>query len=140
MRKPSRYCLLAGALGLAAVPLGGAAARSLRLTLKDAIELALRANLSVLVGATRVDEAKAQASAAEPRRCLPRVNIETYANAQNRDLRAFGLSLPGVPIPSVVGPLLELRLPRVCAAKRGRPGKLPQIEGERDGDGCRQDG
>jgi outer membrane protein TolC len=39
---------------------------------------------------------------------LPRVNAQTYANYQNRDLRAFGISLPPIPgfagLPSVVGP------------------------------------
>ncbi len=75
-----------------------------RLTLKDAIERALRANLSVLLGATRVDEAEGASERSRAAALLPRVNGEVYANAQNRDLRAFGLSLPGIPIPSVVGP------------------------------------
>ena len=35
---------------------------------------------------------------------LPRVNAQTYANVQNRNLRAFGISVPGIPFPSVVGP------------------------------------
>ena len=33
---------------------------------------------------------------------LPRVNAQSYANVQNRSLRAFGISLPGMP--EVVGP------------------------------------
>jgi len=33
---------------------------------------------------------------------LPRVNAQTYANVQNRDLSAFGISAPG--FPQVVGP------------------------------------
>jgi outer membrane protein TolC len=33
---------------------------------------------------------------------LPRVNAQAYANVQNRDLRAFGISVPG--LPEVVGP------------------------------------
>ena len=36
---------------------------------------------------------------------LPRVSAQTYANVQNHDLKAEGLSFPGIPIPSVVGPL-----------------------------------
>ena len=36
---------------------------------------------------------------------LPRVNAQTYANLQNHDLRAEGLSFTGIPIPSTVGPL-----------------------------------
>jgi outer membrane protein TolC len=35
---------------------------------------------------------------------LPRVNAQVYANFQNRNLRAFGISVPGLPIPNVVGP------------------------------------
>jgi outer membrane protein TolC len=96
--------LLAGMLGLAAVPLAAQQPAPYRLTLKDSIERALRANLSVLVSATRVDEATGASERSRAAAVLPRVNMETYANAQNRDLRAFGLSLPGIPIPSVVGP------------------------------------
>ncbi len=73
-----------------------------RLTLQDAIQKGLQANLNVLVAGARVDEAAGtrlrQLSAA----LLPRVNMQTYANAQNRNLRAFGISLPGMP--DVVGP------------------------------------
>jgi outer membrane protein TolC len=76
----------------------------LRLTLQDAIHKALQANLSVLVGATRVDEAEANRARSQSAALLPRINAQTYANAQNRNLRAFGLSLPGIPIPGVVGP------------------------------------
>jgi outer membrane protein TolC len=75
-----------------------------RLTLQDAIQRALQANLSVLVGNTRVEEAEGTRLRRESAALLPRITVESYANAQNRDLRAFGLSLPGVPIPSVVGP------------------------------------
>lgn len=96
--------MLAGALGLAAIPLAAQQPAPYRMTLKDAIERALRANLSVLVSATRVDEATSTSERSRAAALLPRVNMETYANAQNRDLRAFGLSLPGIPIPSVVGP------------------------------------
>jgi outer membrane protein TolC len=35
---------------------------------------------------------------------LPRVNSQVYANYQNRNLRAFGISVPGLPLPNVVGP------------------------------------
>ena len=75
-----------------------------RLTLQDAIQKALRANLTVLVGTTRVEEAEGTRTRRDSAALLPHVNVQSYANAQNRDLRAFGLSLPGVPIPSVVGP------------------------------------
>jgi outer membrane protein TolC len=74
-----------------------------RLTLEDAIHRALEANLSVLEARTRTDEdqgAETRSKAA----LLPRVNAQTYANYQNRDLRAFGISVPGLPLPNVVGP------------------------------------
>jgi len=73
-----------------------------RMTLQDAIQRAMHANLNVLVGATRVDEAQAMRDRRAASALLPRINAQTYANAQNRDLRAFGLSVPG--IPSTVGP------------------------------------
>jgi outer membrane protein TolC len=72
-----------------------------RLTLRDAIAKGLQANLSVLVADTRVQEAEGT----RMRRLaslLPRVGTESYANLQNRNLRAFGISFPGVP--GVVGP------------------------------------
>ncbi|MGA3264094.1 MAG: TolC family protein [Terracidiphilus sp.] len=73
-----------------------------RLTLQDAIQKGLQANLNVLVAGTRVDEAEGARERSLSAALLPRVSAQTYANAQNRDLRAFGLSLPG--IPNVVGP------------------------------------
>jgi outer membrane protein TolC len=75
-----------------------------RLTFQDAIQKGLQANLSVLVAGTRVEEAGGTRERRLSAALLPRVNAQTYANVQNRDLRAFGLSLPGIPIPSVVGP------------------------------------
>ncbi|MFP5208294.1 MAG: TolC family protein [Acidobacteriota bacterium] len=73
-----------------------------RLTLQDAIQKALQANLSVLVAGTRVEEAEGTRMRRLSAALLPRVNAQTYANYQNRNLRAFGLSFPG--IPGVVGP------------------------------------
>jgi outer membrane protein TolC len=79
-----------------------------RLTLQDAIQKALQANLNVLVAGTRVDEAEGARQRSMAAALLPRVNAQTYANYQNRDLRAFGISLPPIPgfagLPSVVGP------------------------------------
>ena len=74
----------------------------LRLTLQDAIQKALQSNLSVLVSTTRIDEAEATRARRQSAALLPRINAQSYANAQNRNLRAFGLSFPGVP--SIVGP------------------------------------
>ena len=75
-----------------------------RLTLQDAIQKGLQANLSALVAATRVDEAEGALERSKSAALLPRVNAETYANVQNRNLRAFGISVPGIPFPNVVGP------------------------------------
>ncbi|SPF38401.1 Outer membrane efflux protein [Candidatus Sulfotelmatobacter kueseliae] len=74
-----------------------------RLTLKEAIDKALQANLSVLVSGTRVHESEGTA-ARRFSNLLPHVRTETYANYQNRNLRAFGLSIPGLPVPQVIGP------------------------------------
>jgi outer membrane protein TolC len=73
-----------------------------RLTLQDAIQKALQANLSVLEAGTRVEEAEGTRARRLAGALLPRVNAQTYANVQNRNLRAFGMSLPGMP--EVVGP------------------------------------
>jgi len=76
-----------------------------RLTLQDAIQKALQANLSVLVAGTRVEEAEGTRMRRLSAALLPRVSAQTYANVQNHDLRAEGLSFTGIPIPSTVGPL-----------------------------------
>ena len=76
-----------------------------RLTLQDAIQKALQANLSVLAAGTRVEEAEGTRMRRLSAALLPRVNAQTYVNEQNHDLKAEGLSFPGIPIPSVVGPL-----------------------------------
>jgi len=73
-----------------------------RLTLRQAIEKGLQANLSVLVANTRVEEAEGTRTRRLSAALLPRVRSESYANVQNRNLRAFGISAPG--FPAVVGP------------------------------------
>jgi outer membrane protein TolC len=73
-----------------------------RLTLQDAIQKGLQANLGVLVTCTRVDEAAGTRERRLAAALLPRVSAQTYANVQNRDLAAFGISAPG--FPKVVGP------------------------------------
>jgi len=75
-----------------------------RLTLQDAIHKALQANLNALVADTRVDESQGARERSLAAALLPRVNAQVYANYQNRDLRAFGISVPGLPLPNVVGP------------------------------------
>lgn len=72
-----------------------------RLTLREAIEKGLQANLSVLLANTQVEESEGGRTRSFSA-LLPRVQAETYANLQNRNLQAFGISFPGVP--PVVGP------------------------------------
>ena len=73
-----------------------------RLTLKEAIGLALKKNLSVLVAGTEVDELKGT----RERRLasmLPRVSGDLLANRQNVNLAALGFSsIPSIPIPTVI--------------------------------------
>jgi outer membrane protein TolC len=88
--------LLSGRPGIAQQP------TPLRLTLQDAIQKALKANLNVLTAGTRAEEAEGTRMRRLSAALLPRVNAQIYANVQNRDLRAFGISLPGMP--EVVGP------------------------------------
>jgi len=73
-----------------------------RLTLSEAIEKGLRANLSVLVADTQVQEAEGTRTRRLSTALYPRVRAESYANFQNRNLQAFGISAPG--FPAVVGP------------------------------------
>lgn len=93
--------------GLAAVSLAAVCGRAqepapLRLTLAEAVEQGLRANLNVLLAGTRVEEDQGARERSLAAALLPRVNAQAYANVQNRDLRAFGISAPG--FPEVVGP------------------------------------
>jgi outer membrane protein TolC len=73
-----------------------------RLTLREAIEKGLQANLSVLVANTRVEENEGTRTRRLSAALLPRVRSESYANFQNRNLSAFGITAPG--LPAVVGP------------------------------------
>ena len=109
MKQPIRILLLfvLGAFRIAALAGAQSAPRpqaSYPLTLEDAIHKALQANLSVLVAGTRVEESEGARERSLSAALLPRVNAEVYANFQNRNLRAFGISVPGLPLPSVVGP------------------------------------
>ena len=76
--------------------------RPQRLTMKEAIELALKRNLSILVAGTEVDELKGT----RERRLaslLPRASGDLLANRQNVNLAALGFtSIPNIPIPTVI--------------------------------------
>jgi outer membrane protein TolC len=107
MKTTLRIAVLAGLASLIAGPMpsGTCVAQQpppVRLTLQDAIRKGLEAHLSVLVGGTRVDEAEGTRERRLSAALLPRVSAQTFANVQNRDLRAFGISAPG--FPDVVGP------------------------------------
>jgi len=73
-----------------------------RLTLQDAIQKGLAGNLNGQLASARVDEAAGTRMRRASSALLPRVSAQSYANVQNRDLRAFGISFPG--LPEVVGP------------------------------------
>ena len=103
--------------------------RSYRLTLRDAIEKGLQANLSVLVANTRVEEAEGTRTRRLSAALLPRVRSQSYAKFQNRNLRAFGISAPGFPRSSALfrtttSALLPIRTFSTCrviaATKRVR--------------------
>jgi outer membrane protein TolC len=89
-------------LTLAGAPFGQAQQTAAqRLTLKGAIDLALKQNISVLVANTQVDEL----GGTRTRRMaplLPHVSADALANVQNIDLGALGITFPEVP--TVVGP------------------------------------
>ena len=72
-----------------------------RLTLKDAIALALKNNLGVLVAGTRVDEVQGTRER-QLAQLLPHASGDALANLQNRNLQAAGIIFPGLPV--VVGP------------------------------------
>jgi outer membrane protein TolC len=93
-------------------PAGAQQAIPQRLTLKEAIELALKKNLSVRVAGTEVEELE---GTRERRRAalLPHVSADGLAIRQNIDLAAMGISFPKInlpavgfsfAVPSVVGP------------------------------------
>jgi outer membrane protein TolC len=92
--------LLAGALTMAA-PCLAQDRQPYRLTMQEAIERGLRANLSVLVAGTRLEEARGTRERRQSL-LLPRAHAEAPVSLQNRSLSAFGISVPGVP--EVVGP------------------------------------
>jgi len=99
-------CLLAAAIASVCIPAHTQAQQqtSYRLTMQDAIHKALQANLNVLLAQSRVDEAEGSRERSLSAALLPRIYAQTYASMQNRNLRAFGISVPGLPLPAVVGP------------------------------------
>jgi outer membrane protein TolC len=105
MKSNLRIVALLCVAGLVACISAAAQPAPYRLTLQDAIQKALQANLGVLLAGTKVDEAQGTRMRRLSAALLPRVNAQAYANYQNHDLQAEGLSFTGLPIPKVVGPL-----------------------------------
>jgi outer membrane protein TolC len=97
-----KVLMLAGILILPAPTAHSQSAAALRLTLADAMTQGLKANLSVLLAGGREQEAAGTRLRRSSAALLPRLNAQALTNVQNRDLRAFGMSLPGMP--EVVGP------------------------------------
>ncbi len=101
MRQYRRRARLLAALALAFAwgnTLGAQQAAPQRLTLKDAIVLALKKNLSVRVAGAQVDELEGT----RERRLaplLPHVSGDALANRQNINLAALGFSGSAIPIP-----------------------------------------
>jgi outer membrane protein TolC len=104
MKSIARWLGLALGLSLALAGDSGARAQQTspqRLTLRDAITLALKQNLSVRVASAQVEELEGT-RARRRASLLPHVNGDALANRQNIDLAALGISFPQVP--TVVGP------------------------------------
>ncbi|MGO9640271.1 MAG: TolC family protein [Candidatus Acidiferrales bacterium] len=105
---PRRIILLAALLLTAALPAAaqqGPATDQRNLTLADAIQIALKNNLSARVADARVDQAEGTRERAQAP-LLPQVSGHIFANDQTVNLRALGLnfSFPGFSLPVVVGP------------------------------------
>jgi outer membrane protein TolC len=102
MRSRAGWITLFVALAFAVgVPASAQQPAPRRLTLREAISLALKQNLSVRVASTQVEELE---GTRDRRRAslLPHVNGDALANRENIDLAALGISFPTVP--TVVGP------------------------------------
>ena len=103
MRRYLGWAAVAAALVLVCGrPVGAQQASPERLTLKQAIVLALKQNLSVRVASTEVNELEGT----RERRLaslLPHVSGDLLANRQNNNLAALGFtSIPKLPIPAVI--------------------------------------
>lgn len=92
------------------VPSGPASDQVLRLSLRDAINMALRYNLGVIESGENTQIARGQRLLAL-RNLLPRVSVGASENVQQVDLATFGFNRLNVTgIPNVVGPSAIARL------------------------------
>jgi len=113
MRLSRRWDALLAALLLAwGNPAGAQQASPRRLTLREAIGLALKQNLSVRVASAQVEELEGTRERRQSS-LLPHVSGDALANRQNIDLAAMGISFPKInlpalgfsfAVPAVVGP------------------------------------
>jgi outer membrane protein TolC len=86
------------------VPSGPASNQVIRLTLQDAINMALRYNLGAVETRENIQIARGQRLLALSR-LLPQVGASASENVDQTNLASLGLkNLPGVPLPSVIGP------------------------------------
>jgi outer membrane protein TolC len=90
---------------LGSVPTGKVTGTPLDISLKDAFDRALRYNLGVIEGGENTRAAHAL-RLRSLNALLPNLTARVSAEVQQINLRALGfnISIPGVPIPSVVGP------------------------------------
>ena len=100
-RVAGRAMLVLAVFFACGLSLAGQQPATQRLTLEDAITLALKKNLSVQVSETQVGEAEG-ARQRQLATLLPHVTGDSLANLENRNLAVLGVSVPG--IPTVVGP------------------------------------
>jgi len=101
MRLMARWVALFVAFSLAGGACGEAQQTApQRLTLREAIVLALKQNLSVRVASAQEEESEGT-RARRRAALLPRVNGEALANRQNIDLAAMGISFPKISLPTV---------------------------------------
>ena len=102
MRLRARWVTLLVALSLAGgAPVDAQQTAPRHLTLREAISLALKQNLSVRVASTQVEELEGT-RARRRASLMPHVTGDALANRENIDLAAMGISFPT--IPTVVGP------------------------------------
>jgi outer membrane protein TolC len=80
-----------------------------QLTLDDAIALALRNNLSVLVSGEQIQQDEGARVRAEAP-LLPEITAHAMVNEQDVNLHALGFNfmIPGITIPSVIGPFTNI--------------------------------
>ena len=104
-------------------------ATSYRLTLRDAIEKGLQANLSVLASSQHSDRGSRR-HAHTPPLCCPASTGSLPKLCQFSKPQSAGVWNLGTWFPSGRWALLELRLPHCCRSEHPRPAELSQLQGE----------